>query len=507
MSTRGDQPRRKIIHEFTFMKLGFTMGAKTITAIPTTSSVPGSFSASSWKTSAAIVTADVIALSAIYWLAVLSRYLVSHGYQLSSYVRLFPTAGLFIVAFYIKGLYPGFLLHPAEEIRRVVYCIASVFVIIGAATFLWRNAEAYSRSVFLITWAAGAPLVLFGRYFVRKACAGKAWWGVPAIVLGSGTAARRVLRALQDGSQGVKVRGVFSEEQIFSWAHDFPPLLGDLASAPQAAGLRLAHYAIVAMPHKSNLELHRAIQNYCRGFRHVLLIPDMPGLCSLGISARDIGGEVGFEFSQRLFHRNAAVVKRLLDLAASSLLLGILFPLFLAIATLIKVTSKGSVLYRHSRYGKNGKTFSALKFRTMVTNGDQVLTNYLLNHPDQLFEWQRDQKLKNDPRITPLGKWLRRLSLDELPQLINVLVGQMSLVGPRPIVKAEIARYGSSGFDLYSRVLPGITGLWQVSGRNNTTYEERVAFDEYYVRNWSIWLDTYILFSTFKVLLTTEGAY
>jgi Undecaprenyl-phosphate galactose phosphotransferase WbaP len=483
------------------------MGAKPVTAIPSVLPVPESFAASSWKTSAAIMLADVLALSAIYWLAVLSRYLVSHGYELSSYVRLFPTAGLFIVAFHIKGLYPGLLLHPAEEMRRVVYCIASVFVVIGAATFFWRNAEAYSRSVFLMTWAAGAPIVLLTRHFARKIFAGRSWWGVPAVVLGSGVVARRVLRALQDGSLGLKVSGVFSEEPVFSWAHDLPPVLGRLASAPQIAGSRLAHYAIVAMPHKSNAELRRAIQDYCRGFPHVLLIPDMPGLCSLGICARDIDGEVGFDFSQRLFQRNAAMAKRLIDVVASISLLAALSSLFLVIAAVIKVTSKGPIFFGHSRYGRNGRIFDALKFRTMVTNGDEVLAAHLLNHPDQLFEWQRDHKLKNDPRVTPVGKWLRRLSLDELPQLFNVVIGQMSLVGPRPIVKAEIPRYGNSGFDLYSRVLPGITGLWQVSGRNNTTYEERVAFDEYYVRNWSIWLDAYILFRTFKVVLTTEGAY
>jgi Undecaprenyl-phosphate galactose phosphotransferase WbaP len=483
------------------------MGAKPATVLPSVLPISTAFSPSSWKTSAAIMAADVLALSAVYWLAVLARYLVSHGYQLSSYVHLFPTAALFIVAFYIKGLYPGLLLHPAEEMRRIVYCIASVFVIIGAATFLWRNAEAYSRSVFLVTWAVGAPIVLLTRYFVRKICANEPWWGVPAVVLGSGVTARRVLRTLQDGSLGVKVRGVFSEEQVFAWAHDLPPVLGRLNSAPQIAGAGLAHYAIVAMPHKSNGEFRRAIQDYCRGFRHVLFIPDMPGLCSLGICARDIGGEVGFEFSQRLFHPNSAMLKRLIDLAASvSLLTALSLPLA-AIAALVKITSKGPVLYGHSRFGKNGQSFRALKFRTMVMNGEQVLADHLRKHPDQMLEWQRDHKLKNDPRVTAAGRWLRRLSLDELPQLFNVLVGQMSLVGPRPIVQAEIARYGTSGFDLYSRVLPGITGLWQVSGRNNTTYAERVAFDEYYVRNWSIWLDAYILFRTFKAVLTAEGAY
>jgi len=142
----------------------------------------------------------------------------------------------------------------------------------------------------------------------------------------------------------------------------------------------------------------------------------------------------------------------------------------------------------------------------MVTNADRILADFLAAHPEFLMEWKRDHKLKNDPRVTSIGKWVRRYSLDELPQIINVILGQMSLVGPRPIVTAEIVKYGR-GYSLYTRVQPGITGLWQVSGRNNTTYEERVALDEYYVHNWSIWLDAYILLRTIRTVITADGAY
>jgi len=142
----------------------------------------------------------------------------------------------------------------------------------------------------------------------------------------------------------------------------------------------------------------------------------------------------------------------------------------------------------------------------MFQNGESILLEHFHKNPEELAAWQRDQKLKRDPRVTSVGGWLRRYSLDELPQLCNVLLGQMSLVGPRPIVSAEVEKYGR-GYDLYSRVRPGITGLWQVSGRNNTTYPERVAFDEYYVRNWSIWLDTYILVRTARAVFSAEGAY
>jgi Undecaprenyl-phosphate galactose phosphotransferase WbaP len=172
----------------------------------------------------------------------------------------------------------------------------------------------------------------------------------------------------------------------------------------------------------------------------------------------------------------------------------------------IRLSSRGPVFYGQTRIGRNNSTFTAWKFRSMFANADEVLLSQLEKNPKLRSEWERDHKLKNDPRITPVGRLLRKTSLDELPQLWNVFRGDMSLVGPRPIVAAEIARY-SDVFEAYKSVRPGITGMWQVSGRNNTTYLERIRFDEYYVRNWSVWLDLYILVRTFKTVLFGEGAY
>jgi Undecaprenyl-phosphate galactose phosphotransferase WbaP len=409
-------------------------------------------------------------------------------------------------AFWLHGLYPGVLLHPAEEMRRTFTAITFVFLIMASASFLWRNAEAYSRAVFLITWVAGAPIVLATRQVARVAFADKPWWGLSAIVLGSGPAAQRVVRGLRSGKRGVRVIGVLSDQAKVDWPNDLPPLLGDLEHASILARSRIAHYAIVVMSGKSNLSLRQMIQDYCAGFSHILLIPGLPGLCSLDISAREVGGEVGFELPQLLFDGGASFMKRAVDLVLSGAAVLLLSPLFILIAVAIKITSRGPVLFGHLRKGRTGAAFKALKFRTMVPDAAHKLAEHLAKHPEDRFEWQRDHKLKNDPRITGIGKWLRRFSLDELPQLFNVLAGDMSLVGPRPIVESEVARYGR-GYALYTRVRPGITGLWQVSGRNNTTYEERVEFDEYYVRNWSPWIDAYILIRTIKVVVKAEGAY
>lgn len=199
-------------------------------------------------------------------------------------------------------------------------------------------------------------------------------------------------------------------------------------------------------------------------------------------------------------------MKRAFDLAVVVLLAPLYLPLFIALGMVVKVSSAGPIFYSQKRIGYRGRYFSAWKFRTMIPNADQVLEDYLAANPALREEWEQDHKLRDDPRITPIGRILRKTSLDELPQLWNVFLGQMSLVGPRPIVADEIDKYGTI-FQEYIQVVPGITGLWQISGRNNTSYEERVALDSKYVRNWSLRWDVFILLRTVKTVLLREGAF
>jgi exopolysaccharide production protein ExoY len=197
---------------------------------------------------------------------------------------------------------------------------------------------------------------------------------------------------------------------------------------------------------------------------------------------------------------------RLFDISASFALLLFLAPLMIVVATLIVVTNPGPVIFGHKRLGRNGRTFHCLKFRSMVTDSQERLAQLLASDPEARREWERDHKLKNDPRITPIGAFLRKSSLDELPQLFNVLRGDMSLVGPRPIVLDEVRRYGRY-FSHYAQVRPGITGLWQISGRNNTTYRRRVALDVAYSRSRSLPLNLKILFMTVPSVLLAKGSY
>jgi Undecaprenyl-phosphate galactose phosphotransferase WbaP len=482
------------------------MSANTIISPPGLANLTRSAAPYSPTAAFCLLISDFLALSLLFWLAVWSKSTFNPDLNLRFYLEVFPSVLIFLGVFFSQGLYPALLLHPAEEMRRVFYSVTAVFLVLVSTTFLLKSGAEYSRYVFLVAWALGTPAVLLGRSLTRKLLSRKPWWPTSAVVLGSGPAAQQVARSLKNSQLGLRITGVLLESAVSSWDVDLPPVVGHISDGPIISARGFARYAIVAMPHRSHAEIRQIIQDHCRTFHRILIVTDIPGICCLGISAREIGGQLGLEIPQRLCFVAPKVMKRCLDVLVSALLLILLAPLFLLICIGIKINSEGAIFFGHLRYGRDGKAFRALKFRTMVANADRILDDHLQSRPELMREWQRDHKLKNDPRITTVGRWLRRYSLDELPQLINILTGRMSLVGPRPIVQSEIARYATS-YDLYTRVPPGLTGLWQVSGRNNTTYRERVAFDEYYIRNWSIWMDMYILVRTFQAVLHADGAY
>jgi Undecaprenyl-phosphate galactose phosphotransferase WbaP len=209
-------------------------------------------------------------------------------------------------------------------------------------------------------------------------------------------------------------------------------------------------------------------------------------------------------FRHGLSRRTSQITKGAIDLSAAAILLGLASPVFLVIAILCTLDG-GPIFFSHRRIGAGGRSFACRKFRTMVVDSDRVLTEHLAANPAAAAEWAATRKLVHDPRITPVGRFLRKTSLDELPQLINVLTRDMSLVGPRPIVEGEVSFYGEDIAHYYG-TRPGLTGLWQVSGRSNTTYARRVQLDVWYVNNWTVWLDIAVLLKTFPAVLSRNGA-
>lgn len=243
------------------------------------------------------------------------------------------------------------------------------------------------------------------------------------------------------------------------------------------------------------------------GVRNVSVIPTLRGVPLYGT---DISHFFSHEVLMLRIRNNLArlssrILKRTFDIVASGLALLMLSPLLLYIGWKVS-RDGGSPIYGHERVGQHGRLFKCLKFRSMIINSQQVLQELLDRDPEAQAEWEKDFKLKNDPRITPIGNFIRKTSLDELPQLWNVFRGEMSLVGPRPVVTEELERYGKDA-EYYLLAKPGISGLWQVSGRNDIDYATRVYLDGWYVKNWSLWYDIAILFKTVGVVLRRDGAY
>jgi Undecaprenyl-phosphate galactose phosphotransferase WbaP len=266
------------------------------------------------------------------------------------------------------------------------------------------------------------------------------------------------------------------------------------------------HTAVI-VPNETPVDFQSLIVDERRfGLQRLILISSLGWVGGSAVIPYDLQGILGLEVQRRLLNSSEQFIKRLIDLVL--VIVGGFFalPLMGLITLLISLETPGSSFYCQKRVGKEGKDIRVWKFRTMVINAEQLLERCLCESPEMREEWENSHKLKNDPRITRAGAILRRTSLDELPQLWNVLKGEMSLVGPRPIVRDEIKHYQET-FRLYTQVVPGMTGLWQVSGRSDTTYESRVRLDEYYIRRWSIFMDFYILARTLWVVLKRSGAY
>jgi Undecaprenyl-phosphate galactose phosphotransferase WbaP len=434
------------------------------------------------------------------------RYLFQGHFHLSFYWRLWPFVALFISIYGVFGLYPGVAIGPVDELRRATAGTTLGFLFIGALTFFLRVADDYSRLVFLGAWLIALVCVPLGRAFVRHRFKRRRWWGYPVLVFGAGDAARMLVATLGSRPEvGLRAMAVLdgkaTEREICG-----VPVVKSVEKAEQLARAMGVRHAIVAMPEAPRAQLLALLESHASAFPHVYVIPDLDGLSSLGIHARDMCRMLTLELRKSLLLPGPRITKRAIDLTVATAVAVACAPLIALIALLIKLESRGPVFYSHERIGRKQQAFRVWKFRSMVSDADRVLRDYLAKHPELADEWARDHKLRNDPRITRIGRILRKTSLDELPQLWNVLCGQMSLVGPRPIVRDEVARY-EEAFSLYTQVLPGLTGMWQVSGRNDTTYAERVALDMYYVRNWSPWLDIYLLARTVSVVLSGSGAY
>lgn len=453
------------------------------------------------KTSLPLLMADVFAYLFSFLIAfAIGSFLgvAPSGISPPAYLY-FLMIGSLIVAFTMMGLYSGFGMHPIYEFRQCMMGNSLAFVIILGAT----TGNGYGIQT-LLAYPILLAFVPIIRSTIRHLMATHQWWGVRCLLFSCDRRVNSLLENhLSNRTAGFRPVGFLQDELPEDTKEDYEPLYkGVVTNARRAMRENNAYVALVHRRGRTDEEVAAFVERRLRSFSQILIVADDDRLPSLWT----MGQNGGIVLEDRLLRPQSQFIKRAMDklLAGGALLFGI--PLFAVIAVWIKLTSPGPLFFGHERIGKDGKRFKAWKFRSMCVNADEVLRKTLEESPEMREEWEATQKLKNDPRISSSGRFLRRTSLDELPQLWNVFKGEMSLVGPRPIVTSEIEKYDHK-FESYLRVTPGVTGFWQVSGRNLTTYEKRVELDDFYVRNWSIWFDLYILFRTVKTVLLREGAF
>jgi undecaprenyl-phosphate galactose phosphotransferase len=483
---------------------------------------------SKWYTSRSmerqlLIFTDVIAMLAAFciavlWIAITRGSLVSDDESMSfsvGHVRLQAYLALTFITltiFYAKGHYTK--RKPfANELKDILGIIAALALTDAALLYLtnWK----FSRSVMLLNWALAPIFIVVFRLAMKRSLVALGGWFRPMVIIGWGENALETALAFEaEKLMGFTLTAFLIPLGKEKFSHNVADRFGksvpsiSLGANPEATLERLGSPHIVLALEQGGIESYQEmVLQLGRRNQHMQVVPSLRGLPLYGMEASHFFAHEVLLLTVRnnLARRLPQLVKRCFDLCMSITLIAIGFPILAAIA--LKVMSTGRpVFYGHKRVGQEGKLFKCYKFRTMLPNSDHLLADLLASSAEAREEWGRDFKLKNDPRVTSIGQFLRRTSLDELPQLWNVLKGEMSLVGPRPIVTAELERYGNQ-VDFYLEAKPGVTGLWQISGRNDVTYETRVYLDSWYVKNWSLFNDIVILFRTVKVVFRKEGAY
>jgi len=394
-----------------------------------------------------------------------------------------------------------------NELREVNITILALAIadLALAALAKWQ----LSRTYWVILWSLSFILVPLCRYGMKKLLLCLGYWQWPSVIIGCGENAKDAYLALQsEKGMGFNVIGFVAPDDNkcdISPVYGKPLLNDDIS-------LLVKHIPdikfFIAVEYEQRDLLDNCLRYLTqRRIRNVSVIPTIRGVPLYGTDISHFFSHevLMLRIRNNLARFSARFLKRGFDVLVSSLLIILLSPVLAYIGWKVS-RDGGSPIYGHERVGFKGRKFKCRKFRSMIINSQEALQNLLATDPEAKAEWDKDFKLKNDPRITPIGHFIRKTSLDELPQLWNVLKGEMSLVGPRPVVEAELERYGDD-VEYYFMTKPGMTGLWQVSGRNDTDYATRVYLDSWYVKNWSLWYDIAIMFKTVNVVLKRDGAY
>lgn len=401
-------------------------------------------------------------------------------------------------------------MKPVVETMRDIFLSVFYGWIASIITIYFLQAGLRTSRLFIILFGILALCnVCIIRYAVLKFLKLRNIFCEPVIIIGAGLTAECLIKfARADLGYRYKIIGLIDDHPVSKILPTQYQILGGFADAKRIIRRLKIQNVIIAAPGISKNQLNDLITDIQPRVKNISFIPDLIGTPMASVDASILFSEkiLMLNLRNNLSRSYNRIFKRVFDLTATITGGILILPIILIIAVMVGIDNRGRIIFAHKRVGMHGKKFYCYKFQTMIKDAEKVLEKYLAENPDAKREWEESFKLTNDPRITKLGNFLRRTSLDELPQLWNVIRGEMSLVGPRPIVEKEIIKYGENIREYYM-VLPGITGMWQVSGRSDTTYPERVAMDTWYVRNWSVWIDIMYLFKTVKAVLAEKGAY
>lgn len=466
-----------------------------------------------WLVSLTLWMSDVFSVLLSFFSAYLIRSLLipKMGGEINLEM-IFPMLWMLIVVitavFIISGLYPGSGRTGIIELSLIIRIVTVSYGILGLSFYVLGSADRISRLVFIMAWFFSCIYISFFRLFLHNRGSLLSWWNQPIMLVGS---KKDVLGAIHrfQGARRMALNPVCG----LILSKDYQPEVingvpffqnsSELQTEIKMAGVQLA----VFVSHSSEMDKYQKEQLYLLSltFPNLLYVMGESPLSSLSMQVLDLDGLPALKVRYNLLNPWSARGKRFVDLVICLISLVFSLPFFLILALLIRIDSPGPIIYIQKRMGKNGTIFNLYKFRTMIVNADAKLEELLKSDEKLSNEYRKYHKFRNDPRITRVGNFLRKTSLDEFPQIWNVICGEMSLVGPRAYLPAEKEQMGESA-QLIHRVKPGLTGWWQVMGRHDVTFQRRLKMDEYYISNFSLWMDFYILLKTVWVVVAGKGA-
>ena len=462
-----------------------------------------------WLTPLALISSDVLLAALVWGVAAELQGIWGRGKPSEvAIATVVVSVPLWIGIRLPMGLYPGYGLDPAERLRRHTYSVFISLAVVAISATVFEVAGELSRLLLALGFAALLLFTPLTHGLARWGMWRLGLWGRPVMIVGYKDTDAQMVKFLKEEwglgydpvavfDSGLQPAGMLPESVV----HETMSHAEELA---RSGGMDTIFFA---MPDTRRDKLAPLVRRASLSFRHVVIMPNLAGIVNSAVSARYLAaGTLALEIKHNLLNPWVLRTKRMLDLGASALVGALVLPFALAIALLIYAESGRPIFYTDWRMGRQGVPFLCMKFRTMVPGAEEVLQLILAEDADLMDEYVKYHKLRADPRVTRVGRFLRRTSLDELPQVFNVLRGEMSLVGPRPYLLRESDDIGEARGEIL-RVPPGITGLWQVSGRNHASFGERIEMDVYYVRDWSVWLDIVLLARTVRALFVDRGAY